>query len=114
MPNSTLNLNASLRSCFRRTFRYPGATDPNLTGINIIVSGNLLLYNAADSVLAPTAPRGGPAGGQPRHRRDAKQQNEDVNSLPKFFSQAFTLIPTQGPTGNIVYAIQGETFRYVG
>lgn len=79
----------------------------------VTVSGTLLLYNAADGVPAQASTSRGPPG-QPRQRRDPKSQNEDPDLLPRLFSHTFILVPQQSPQGQIVYAIEGETFRYVG
>ena len=80
----------------------------------VTVSGTLLLYNAADGVPAPQASTSRGPPGQPRQRRDPKSHNEDPDTLPRLFSHTFILVPQQSPQGQIVYAIEGETFRYVG
>lgn len=79
----------------------------------VTVSGTLLLYNAAEGLPAQATTSRGPPG-QPRQRRDPKAPAEDPDTLPRLFSHTFILVPQQGPQGQIVYAIEGETFRYVG
>lgn len=79
----------------------------------ITTSGTLLLYDAAEGLPAQATTTRGPPG-QARQRRDPKPHNEDPDTLPRFFSHTFILVPRQNEQGQISYAIEGETFRYVG
>lgn len=90
-----------------------GAPQPNATSIVVTVSGTLLLYDAAEGPPAQATSNRGPPG-QQRQRRDHKSSIEDPDALPRFFSHTFILVPQPGPQGQITYAIEGETFRYVG
>lgn len=90
-----------------------GAPQPNATTILVTVSGTLLLYDATEGLPAQATSSRGPPG-QQRQRREGKSQNEDPDTLPRLFSHTFILVPQQGPQGQVTYAIEGETFRYVG
>jgi hypothetical protein len=95
-------------------FSLLGASQPILTSIMITVSGTLLLYDAAQGPPAQATNSRQHQPGQVRQRRDTKAQNEDIDTLPRFMSQTFILKPNQSQDGQITYAIEGETFRYVG
>jgi hypothetical protein len=95
-------------------FSLLGASQPNLTSIMVTVSGTLLLYDAAQGLPAQATNSRQHQPGQVRQRQNTKAQNEDIDTLPRFMSQTFILKPVQSPAGQITYAIEGDTFRYVG
>lgn len=80
----------------------------------VTVSGTVLFYNADEGL--PTQTRQAPSGTR-GGRRDQSSRNvssDDVDSMPRLFSQSFVLSPETAPDGTRSYIIQSETFRFVG
>lgn len=77
----------------------------------ITVSGTLQAYNAAEGE-PPAPPARMPGGARPR--RDLNAKTDDIDTLPRLFSQSFVLSPQRGPDGSLAYVVQTETFRFVG
>lgn len=85
-----------------------GTGEANLTTIIITVSGTVQFYNASEG--APSAPPPKIPGSRPQRSGNT----EDVENLPRQFSHSFVLSPERSPQGTMAYAVQSETFRFVG